>query len=73
MNISSLMGFDIQIGNLRKPVTFTVVDNLTVLWIIGMSYQDEFIESIQCKARGLKPIDRCSIALLDTFDFPCVH
>ena len=68
VRISGLMDLDVQIGDLRKSVTFAVVDDLAVPLIIGTAYQDKFIESIRCTARRLKPINSRSIAILDTFD-----
>ena len=63
-------GWKVQIGDLRKSMTFAIVDDLAVPLIIGTAYQDKFIEFIQCKARRLKPIDSCSIAILDTLNSP---
>ena len=51
------MDLDVQIEDLRKSVTIVILDDLSVTLIIGTAYQDEFIESIQCKSRWLKPID----------------
>ena len=73
MHISGLKYLDIQIGNLRRAVTFVIVDDLVVPPIIDTAYQDRLVESIQCKAHWLKLIDNRSVAILDTFDLLCVH
>ena len=57
------MDLDVQIGDLRKSVTFAIVDDLAVPLILGMAYQDKFIESIRCTARRLKPIDNRCVAI----------
>ena len=62
------MDLDFQIGNLRKSVTLAIVDDLAVHPIICTAYQDKLIESIQCKARLLKPIEIRSVAILDTLN-----
>ena len=59
------MDLNLQIGDLRKSVTFAIVDGLSVPLIIGTAYQEKLIESIQCKARRLKPVDSRAIAILD--------
>ena len=64
------MNLDVQVGDLRKSVTFAIVDDLAVPLIIGKIYQNKFMKSIQCNARRLEPIKSRSVAILDTFDSP---
>ena len=70
MHISSLMDLDIQIRDLRRSVTFAIVDDVAVPLIIGTAYQDKFIESTQCRKRRTKPIDSRNVAILGTIDSP---
>ena len=65
VHISGLMDLDLQISDLRKSVTFAIVDNLAVTQIVGTTYEYKFVEAIQCKAHRLKPIDSRAIAILD--------
>ena len=51
-------------------VTFAIVDSLAVPLIIGKTYQDRFIESIEGKAHSPKLADSRSVAIIDTFDSP---
>ena len=67
------MDLDVQIGDLRKFVTFPIVDDLAVPLIVSTAYQEKLNESIQCKERRLKLIDSRSVAILDKFDSLCVH
>ena len=62
------MNLFIQIGDLRTSVTFAIEGDLVVLPNVRTAYQDKFIESIQCKTRGLKQIANRSVAILYTFD-----
>ena len=68
--MTGLMDLDLVIGDLRKSVTLAIVDDLAVPLIVGTAFQDKYIESIQCRARRLKPSNSRSIAILDTFDSP---
>ena len=70
MHISGHIDLYIQIVDLRKSIAFAIVDDLAVPLIIGTAYQDTYIESIQCKARRLKPCHSRSITILDTLDSP---
>ena len=64
------MDLDLEIGDLRKSITFAIVDDLAVSLIIGTAYQEKLIESIHCEARRLKPANSRTVAILDTFDTP---
>ena len=70
MHISGLMDLGVQVSDLRKFVTFAVVDDLAVPLIICTVYYDKFIESIQYKARRVKPNESRSLAILDIFEHP---
>ena len=55
-------------------MTFAIEDDLAVPLIVGMAFQDELINAIQCKALRLKPVDSRVIAILDSFETPvCTH
>ena len=43
------MNLNLQIGDLRKSMTFAIVDDLAVPLIVRTAYQDRFIEAIQCR------------------------
>ena len=49
VHTSGLKDSDILIENLRKSVTFAIMDDPIAPLIIGKAYQDKFIESINCK------------------------
>ena len=59
-----------QISDLRKSVTFSILDKLAISLIVGTAYQQKLIQPIQCKGHRLKPIAFRSVAMLDTFDSP---
>ena len=68
MRITVLLDLNLQIGNLRKSITFAFVDNPAVPLIVGTAYQDKYIESIHCKTRRLKSFNSRSVGILDAFD-----
>ena len=70
VRITCLMDLDLQIGDLRKSITFAIVDDLAVSLLMGTAYQDRFIDTIKCKARRLKPINNRTVAILDSFNSP---
>ena len=47
MHITGQVDLDLQIGDLRKSVTFAVVDDQAVPLIIRTAYQDKYIEAFQ--------------------------
>ena len=66
------MDLDLQIGDLRKSVTFEIVDDLDVSLIVGTTYQNKFIEAILYKKNRLLPANKRAIATLDRFvSFAC--
>ena len=68
MGITGLLNLDLQIGDLKRSVTFAIVDNLAVPLIVGTAYQDKFSEAILGKAHRLKPIDSRAIPIIGSFD-----
>ena len=64
------MDLDLQIINLRKSITFSIVDDLAELLTVGTAYHDMYIESILCRAQRLRPSNSHSVVTLDAFDSP---
>ena len=47
MHVTGPMDLELQISDLRKPVTFAIVDDLAVPLIVATASQDRFIEGIK--------------------------
>ena len=56
VQISDHLGLYIRVEDLRKLVAFSIVNVLTVQWIIVTAHQYKLIYSIQCKAHQLRAI-----------------